>query len=141
MRGEEVVGEEEEVVGEDEETAGGEEEVVEVDEEVVGEDEVVVGSPRVADPVYAYVLGLSGVPEELGEWRFSDLLAELRRAETQGLADRVKRVRRLVWLHCPLKPGRCPLYSLAWRCPLGLEKSCRGFALAERRRGRGWCRG
>jgi hypothetical protein len=137
-RGEEVV--DDEVVVEEEEVVG-EEEPVEDDEVVVEDSEVVVGAPKVADPVYAYILGVSSVPDGLGEWSLLDLLRELRRAEAGGLVDRAKRIRRLVWLHCSLKPGRCPLYSLAWSCPLGLEKSCRGFALARRRRGRGWYRG
>jgi len=134
---EEVV--EDEVVGEEEEIVNAEEEPVEESEEVVEGEEVAVGKPNVADPVYAYILGVSRIPDGLGEWDFLGLLSELRKAEALGLSDRAKRIRRLVWLFCPLKPNKCPFYSFVTRCPFGMEKSCRAFAFAKKgQRGRGW---
>jgi hypothetical protein len=139
----EVVEEEEEVVGEEEEAVGEEEEVVSEEDEVVREGEVVVAGPRIADPVYAYIIGYSDrVPEELGEWRFRDLLVELRKAEALGYGDRVRRLHRLIWLFCPYKPRRCPLFTAEYSdCPLYMEKSCRAFAfLKPRRKARAWFR-
>jgi hypothetical protein len=138
----EPVEEDEEVVEEEEEVVSEDEEVVESDEDVVEEDEEVVAGPRVADPVYAYVLGVvDAPPATLGEWRFYDLLVELRKAETLGYADRVRRLRRLIWLFCPLKPGRCPFLSLAADCPFRMEQSCRAFFfLKPERKARAWFR-
>ena len=138
----EPVEEDEEVVGEEYEVVGEEEEVVEGGEEVVEEGEEVVEGPRVSDPVHAYVLGVVDTPPaSLGEWRFYDLLAELRKAERLGHADRVRRLHRLVWLFCPLKPGRCPFLSLATDCPLGMEQSCRAFFfLKPEKKTRTWFR-
>jgi hypothetical protein len=138
MGSDEEVVEDDEVVGEEEEKVDAEEEPVEDSEEVAG-DEVAVGAPNVADPVYAYILGVSKVPDGLGEWDFLDLLSELRKAEALGFTDRAKRIRRLVWLFCPLKPNKCPFYSFTARCPVKMEKSCRAFAFAKKgQRGRGW---
>jgi hypothetical protein len=139
----EVVEEEEEVVGEEEEVVGEEEEVVGEDEEVVGkEEEVVVAGPRVADPVYAYILGVvSEPPEKLGEWKFRDLLVELRKAEALGYGDRVRRLHRLIWLFCPVRPNRCPFLSYTAECPFHMEKSCRAFFfLKPKRKARAWFR-
>lgn len=136
----ELVGEDEEVVEDEYELADGGEEAVERDEEVVERDEEVVAGVRVADPVYAYILGAVDVPpKSLGEWRFYDLFVELWRAERLGYTGRAKRIKRLIWLFCPYKPRGCPLFTFASRCPFGMEKSCRGFAFAKKRqRGRGW---
>ena len=140
MGSDEEVLEDDEVVGEEEEEVDAEEEPVEGSEEEPVEDgEKAVGTPNVADPVYAYILGVSKIPDGLGEWDVPHLLYELRRAEAQGLTDRAKRIRRLVWMFCNLKPNKCPLYSFTTKCPLGMEKACRAFAFAKKRqRGRGW---
>jgi len=129
----ERVDEDEEVVVDDEEVVEEDEEVVEEDEEVVEEDEVVVGRPR-GDPVAEYLYGLTGeLPRSLGEWSVPWLLAEMRKADALGDAARARRAARLVYQFCPAKPQTCPLFTLS-KCPYGLEKRCRGFAQAERRR-------
>ena len=136
----EPVDEDEEVVEDEYEVVDEEEEVVESDEEVVEEDEEVVAGPRVADPVYAYILGVVDTPPAaLGEWRFYDLLVELRKAEALGHADRARRLHRLIWLFCPVKPNKCPFLSLAADCPFRMEQSCRAFFfLKPRRKARSW---
>ncbi|MEM0109638.1 MAG: hypothetical protein QXV17_02625 [Candidatus Micrarchaeaceae archaeon] len=132
----EVVDEDEEIVGEEEEAVGEEEGTVEADEEPVEDrEEQVVTPPRVADPVYTYILGVGNAPESLGEWRFYDLLAELRKAEALGYRDRAKRIRRLVFMYCPYKPRRCPIYTIeVEKCPLHMEKSCRALAFHSLRK-------
>jgi hypothetical protein len=139
----EVVDEDEEVVGEEEEVVGEDEETVEADEEPVEDsEEEVVTPPRVADPVYAYILGVGNAPESLGEWRFYDLLVELRKAEALGYRDRAKRIRRLIWLFCPVKPNRCPFLSYTAECPFHMEKSCRAFFfLKPEKKARTWFHG
>jgi hypothetical protein len=139
----EPVEEDEEVVEDEYEVVDEEEEVVESDEEVVEEDEEVVAGPRVADPVYAYILGVVDTPPAaLGEWRFYDLLVELRKAERLSHADRVKRLHRLIWLFCPYKPRRCPIFTVEYSaCPIYMERSCRAYAfLKPRRKARSWFR-
>ena len=118
-----------------------EDEVVESEVGVV-EEEVVAGS-RIADPVYAFILGVVDTPPaSLGEWRFYDLLVELRKVERLGYEDRVRRLRRLVWLFCPYKPRRCPIFTVEYStCPFYMEQSCRAYAfLKPRRRARSWFR-
>jgi len=123
-----------EVVGE-EEAVEDEEEVVVEDEEIVDDDAEVVGKPR-GDPVLEYAYGFSREPpSSLGEWRFPWLLSELRKAETKGDQHLARRWARLIYTFCPSKPRACPLYVLTVsKCPYGLERRCRGFAQAERRR-------
>jgi hypothetical protein len=137
-----------EIVGEEEEVVEGDEEVVESDEEIVEDDEEVVGRPR-GDPVLEYAYGLSREPpSSLGEWRFPWLLSEYSKAAAKGDAELARRWAQLIFQFCPSKPRACPLYVLTVsRCPYGLERRCRGFAQAERRRAarprkwRSWYRG
>jgi len=142
----ERVDEDEEIVADEEEVVEEDEEIVEEDEEVVEEDEEIVGRPK-GDPVGEYLYGLtSELPRSLGEWSVPWLLAEMRRAEALGDRRRARRAARLVYQFCPAKPQTCPLYTLS-KCPYGLERRCRGFAQAERRRAgrprkwRRWYRG
>ena len=142
----ERVDEDEEAVVEDEEVVESDEEIVEEDEEVVTEDEEVVGRPR-GDPVGEYLYGLTNeLPKTLGEWSVPWLLAEMRKAEALGDRGRARRAARLAYQFCPAKPQTCPLYTLS-KCPYGIERRCRAFAQAERRRAerpkkwRSWYRG
>jgi hypothetical protein len=137
-----------EVVGEEEEAVEEDEEVVLEDEEVVEDEEEVVGRPR-GDPVLEYAYGLTReLPSGLGEWRFPWLLSEYRKAVAKGDQRLARRWARLIFQFCPSKPRACPLYVLTVsRCPFDLERRCRGFAQAERRRAerprkwRSWYRG
>lgn len=132
--------------GEDEEVVEDEEEVAEEGEELVEDEEEVAGRPG-GDPVGEYLYGLSSeLPRSLGEWSVPWLLAEIRKAEALGDKARARRAARLVYQFCPAKPQTCPLYTLS-KCPYALERRCRGFAQAERRRAekprkrRSWYRG
>ena len=137
-----------EVVGEEEEVAEDDGEIVEDDAEVVEGDGEIAGRPR-GDPVLEYAYGLANeLPGSLGEWQFSWLLGEYSKAVRRGDQRLARRWARLVFRFCPSKPRACPLYALTVsRCPYGLERRCRGFAQAEKRRReparrwRSWYRG
>ena len=124
-----------EVVGEEEEALEDDEEVAVEDEEEVDGDVEVVGRPK-GDPVLEYAYGLTReLPAGLGEWRFPWLLSEYSKALARGDQQLARRWARLIFQFCPSKPRACPLYALTVsKCPLGLERRCRGFAQAERRR-------
>ncbi|MCI4408417.1 MAG: hypothetical protein JHC26_04950 [Thermofilum sp.] len=127
----EVVDEDEETVGEDEENVSEEEEVVDSEEEAVKDETITVGYPSVVDHVYAYILGMGEEPKDLGGWQFDDLFIELRKAEAIGDKKRAKRIRKLIFMFCPYKPRRCPIYTIeVEKCPFRMEKSCRAYAYA-----------
>jgi len=138
MRGEwEVVVDDEEAVGEEEEAVSEDEEAVDSDVEAVRDDATAVGYPAIADQVYAYILGVGDEPKDLGGWRFYDLFIELRKAEAAGDKNRAKRVRKLVFVFCPYRPRRCPIYTLeVERCPFRMEKGCRAYAYASMKNAR-----
>jgi hypothetical protein len=138
----EVVDEDEEAIGEEEESVSEDEEVVDLEEETVRDETVAVGYPSVADHVYAYILGVGDEPKDLDGWHFYDLFTELRKAEATGDKKRAKRIRKLIFMFCPYKPRRCPIYTIeVEKCPFHMEKSCRAYAytsIKKTRKNKSW---
>jgi hypothetical protein len=131
----EVVDDAEEPVGEEEESVSEVEEVVDSEEENVRDETIAVGYPSIADHVYAYILGVGEEPKDLDGWHFYDLFIELRKAEATGDKNRAKRIRKLIFMFCPYKPRRCPIFTIeVEKCPFRMEKSCRAHAYASMKR-------
>jgi len=143
----EVWDSDEDAVEAEEETVEEDEEVVEEDEEVVTADEEVVAKPE-GDAVELYAYGLSSnVPKTSDtrrwlEWvqayrQYKGLAGEARRRGNGAAANRYDGIARrygdLAFNNCPYRPHRCPLYSFATKCPVGMEKACRSRAWRTRK--------
>ena len=142
-RFERVEDEEEVLEDEVEEYTGETYEVIDEDIEIVPEEHEIEWKP-IGDPVLEYIEGLrSKMPkkEEPTAITFIELLVEFRKASNTGDEEKLRRIGKMLFLYCPLKPRKCPLYDIyTTSCPYGLENRCRMYAMKKPKKTRKWFR-
>jgi len=137
--------EDEEEVLEDEtvEYTGEAYEVVDEDAELVTEEYEIEWKPN-CDPVLEYIEGLrSKMPkkEEPTAVTFTELLVEFLKASKIDDEEKMRRIAKVLFIYCPLKPTKCPLYDIyTTSCPFGLENRCRIYAMKKPKKIHKWFR-